>query len=106
MPSGPERRAPRAALVLWCEATQSPIRLPLPRSTGHSTDLPGIAEIFLHNELSGGINGRVQPWQRRRFGDVPAYFEVPEIEGRNRLFYKYAQCFFRRPRNATLRPIT
>ena len=56
----------------------------------------GIAEIFLHTELSGGSDPRtrVQPWQRRRFGDVPAYFELPEIEGRNP--HRFAQCFFRR----------
>jgi hypothetical protein len=54
----------------------------------------GIAEVFLHNELSGGTNGWVQPWQRRRFGDVPAYFELPQIEARNP--HRFAQCFFKR----------
>lgn len=67
---------------------------PEPTPTDHSTGHPGIAEVFLNDLLSGAVDGRVQPRQPRRFGNVDAYFEWPLYEGTNP--HRFAQCFFRR----------
>ena len=87
------RREPQPlaqGLALFGAATTPPEPTPTDQSTGH----PGIAEVFLNGLLSGAVDGRVQPRQPRRFGNVDAYFEWPLYEGTNP--HRFAQCFFRR----------